>query len=174
MNVFKHLKEATYQIELLKVKLEKVTNPYQQQNLLKLINSFITLLNSCEALLNNSINTDVVDRLLLARIYSQLMGEALDEKVNIHSIVRNIDANLTDSKALLQHQITTFLQQKEIENIVNKLPSKKTDTFNVKLTASAEQKTHAAKQLKEITSIAQYDAMIEELLTELKNHIKWN
>ena len=173
MSVFKHIKEATYQIELLTDRLPNITNPQQQQNLVNLINAFITLINDCEALLQNQINTNVIDKLLLARMYSQMVGD-LDYKINIHAIARNIDTNLEDSKELLKHQIITLLQQKEIENIVKLLPNETTKNNYVKLTASENELNAAEKQLKTITSEAEYNVMIEELLTEFKQHIKWN
>ena len=173
MSVFKHIKEATYQIELLTDRLPNITNPQQQQNLVNLINAFITLINDCEALLQTQINTNVIDKLLLARMYSQMVGD-LDHKINIHAIARNIDTNLEDSKELLKHQIITLLQQKEIENIVNKITNETTKNNYVKLTASENELNAAEKQLKTITSEAEYNVMIEELLTEFKQHIKWN
>ncbi|MFD1292661.1 hypothetical protein ACFQ5N_02325 [Lutibacter holmesii] len=172
MSVFKHIKEATYQIELLKKRLPNVKNPQQQQNLLKLTNSFIMLLNDCEALLAQNMKTDVIDRLLLARMYSQLFGA--DGNINIHGIVNNIENNLIESKQLQKHRIINFLQQKEIENTINQLPSKKSQSGYYKVNASADQQNKVAKQLKEITSTAEYDAMIEELLNSLKQTIEWN
>lgn len=172
MSVFKHIKEAKFQIELLKTKLQTVTNLQQQTNLVNLINSFITLLNDCESLLAQNINTDVIDKLLLARIYSQMFG-CDNDAVNIQSIIERIETNLIEPKGMQKRRIVEFLIQKEITNIITELPYETNNGYS-KLTATANEKTTAFNKLKKITTAEEYDGMIEEMLNNFKQTIQWN
>jgi len=174
MSVFKHIKEATYQIELLKKRLPNVKNKQQQLNLLKLINTFITLLNDCESLMHQTIQTDVIDKLLLARLYSQMFAVNFKGEIDMFKIVENIDTNLIESKEQQKHRIIELLRSKEIEAVVGSLPNKTTKSGYIKITASSNEQETAMAQLNQVTTPEEYENMIEELLNEFKQTIQWN
>jgi len=174
MSIFKHIKDATYQIELLKKRIPNVKNKHQQLNLLKLTNSFIVLLNDCEALLNRNIHTDAIDKLLLARLHSQMVAIDPTEKIDIHRIVNNIDSNLIETAAQQKFRIISLLQQKEIAGVVNQLQTSKTKNGYIKLIAPVDEQIKVANDLNEVTNYKDYSVMIDELLNEFKQTIQWN
>lgn len=174
MSVYKNIKDATYQIKLLKKRLPHVKDKRQQKNLLNLINSFIRLLNDCETLLDNNMQTDVIDRLILASIYTKMWAAPTGASIDIFEIVKNIDENIEDSKELQKWRIINFLRQKEIENIIENLPYKRTKTGLHKLVAAPNEITDVCGKMDQVTTIEEYDAKIENLLIEFKQYIQWN
>ena len=153
MKVGQHVKDAKYWIEQLKSKMPYIKDQVKLDKHIKLINMIITLTNDVEFLVEHKFNGDVVDKLILARFYSQIFPlYKPHDKIDVKQIVRNIDDNITAPKAVIKKDIVDFLVGKEID-----------------LELTKEQPS-----LSTITSNEQYSAMIDDMVNQVKQHIEWN
>ena len=120
---------------------------------IQLVNCIITLVNDLEFMMENQISSDVIDKLILARFYSQIFPlYRPEDKINIKQIVRNIDDNITTPKETVMGEIASFLFCKEIDYEL----------------------TQTNPNLKEVTSKEEYMGMLDDLVEQIKSHIEWN
>ena len=123
MNVYKNIKEAKFQIAMLKNKIPFIKQQQQLDHHVQLINTLITLVNTIDALASSQLKTDVVDKLILSRLRTSLSEVFVaEDTIPIHTIVTKIDADLTDNKELLKHQVIVLLQDIERFNIMKVIP----------------------------------------------------
>ena len=180
MDIYKHIKEATYQIELLKGRLGKTTNELHQRNLVNLINAFINLLNDCDFLLKYRLQTDVVDRLLLTVLRNYFMEAcAAGENIPIHLIVNRIDNDLKDTKDFKQMEVVQLMKDIKLSQIVKQIPIVKgRSPLDTKIDTSKINDDKLKGVCSSILLIDEkdndYNEMISQLLNEFKETIKWN
>lgn len=178
MNIFKNIKESKYQVELLKGQMSYIKDQKRLDRLVVLINSIINLINSVEGLVDKQLNTDIVDKLLLARMYSQIYPlECTTEKLNIHKIVSNIDCNISEPSEMLKNRLVNSLITKEQTHVLSVIPKFKGDNGLIKIDYSkfSKKEANAALQkLKTLTLQSEYSRMIDGLLIEFKDQIRWN
>jgi hypothetical protein len=159
MSVYKHIKDGKYQIGLLKAKMSYVKNQRQMDSLVALTNVVINLLNTVEFLAGEQSNVDAVDRLLLSRMYSQFYVSACEgNKINIKKVVTNIEDDLAYSKEFGTQRIVSLLKGLEVDLAVSD-------------PAGAD---NTVQRLKNITPDQEWGDLIEGLLVEFKQHVKWN
>jgi len=72
MNILKNIKSAEYFIGQLTKTAKRSKTEQQKKFYVDMINSFVDLVNSATALAQSKLKSDVIDSLLLARIYDQL------------------------------------------------------------------------------------------------------
>tara|TARA_R110002167_G_scaffold190638_1_gene392936 strand:+ start:10388 stop:10867 length:480 start_codon:yes stop_codon:yes gene_type:complete len=159
MSVYKHIKDGKYQIGLLKAKMSYVKTQQQMDSLVALTNVVINLLNTVEFLADEQSNVDAVDRLLLSRMYSQFYVSACEgNKINIKKVVTNIEDDLGFSKEFGTQRIVSLLKGLEVDLAVSD-------------PAGAD---NTVQRLKNITPDQEWGDLIEGLLVEFKQHVKWN
>lgn len=153
MKIGQHIKDAQYWVQQLKAKMPYIKDQVKLDKHISLINMIITLTNDVEFLIEQKYSGDVVDKLILARFYSQIFPlYKPHDKIDVKQIVRNIDDNITTPKAVLKKDIIDFLVGKEIDlELTKQQPS-----------------------LNTITSKEQYEEMIDDMVNQVKQHIEWN
>ena len=179
MNVYKNIKEAKYQIEVLKNKIPFIKQQQQLDRHVQLINTLITMVNTVDMLAASQLKTDVVDQLILARLrdyFSEVfVGK---EKIPMKTIVEKIDDTITESKQLLMNQVIVLLQDIERFNIMKVIPiinNKEDYNFKIDRTKINKELMYGVENdLKNATPTEEWNTMIEELLTEFKQTIKWS
>ena len=179
MNVYKNIKEAKFQIEMLKNKIPFIKQQQQLDHHVQLINTLITLVNTVDMLAASQLKTDVVDKLILSRLRDDFAEVFVaEQKIPIHNIVTKIDADLTDNKELLKHQVIVLLQDIERFNIMKVIPIiNNEEDHNFKIDKTKINKTFmdgVENSLRNATPTDEWEKMIEELLTEFKQTIQWN
>ena len=123
MNVFKNIKDAKYQIELLKAKIPSIKNQQQLDNHIKLINTMILLLNNIDVLMHKHPDVETIDVLLLSKLHGYFMEVyATNEKLPIHYIVNKIDSDIRTSKSLIKHQVIQLLKDIELNQLIKQIP----------------------------------------------------
>ena len=153
MKTGQHLRDAAYWVNALKDKMPFIKDQVKLDKHVQLINTIINLVNDVEFLIDNTYKGDVIDKLILARFYSQIFPlYRPNDKINIHQIVRNIDDNIKQPKGIIEANIIDFLQGKEID---------------LELTKSIP-------NLNEITSAEEYQKLLDGMVNQVKEHIEWN
>ena len=153
MNLFKSIKNVKYYIEKLKNDMPFIKNQTQLQHHVKMINAMIVLVNDVELLLQSKYKTDVIDRLILSRFYSQIFPlYQSDQKIDIHQIVRNIDDDLKYPVEYQKDRIVSFLISKSVDAELQK----------------------PQPNLANITKQKEWELLLNNLLSEFKTQAKWN
>lgn len=150
MGAYKNIKDVEYHVARLKKQIPFIKSQAHLDIQIKLINTIILLTNDIEMLLEDRMHTDIIDKLILARIYSQLFPMyRVEDKIDIQQIVRNISDNIDQPKELLKDKIIDFLVSKEID---------------LELTVSDPDFT-------KITEHKEYEVMVYDLVDQLKQYI---
>jgi len=153
MKFFKHTKQAKYWIEQLKAKMPYINDQVKLNKHVELINTIITLVNDVEYLVEVKHSTKVIEKLILARFYSQIFPlYRTSDKLPIHQIVENIDNDIKYPAEVVRKNIVDFLIGKEIDLEIRK----------------------PHPDLNVITSEEEYNNMLSNLVEQLKEQIEWN
>lgn len=179
MDVYKNIKEAKYQIEVLKKKIPFFKNQQQLDYHLKLINTLITMVNTVDALASSQLKTDVIDKLILSMFRNYLIEVyAAEEKIPIHIIVNRINEALTDSLLLKKEQVLNLLEDILLSQILKNLPTvprRNTCYYDIDYTKIDNNGLNIiSNDIVNSTSRDEWSKMVEELLTEFKQNIQWN
>lgn len=156
MDIYKNIKNAKYYINKLRSDLPKMKSKQQKDFTVDMLNSFITLINTIDALMASDKEIGVVDKLLLGSLYSQMYQSAADcEQIDMKLICRNIDSNLQHSKSTGIAKLVGLLQSHEVTMLC----------VEDGLTVEA---------LSAVTPAQEYTTMINDLLTQFKQTISWS
>jgi len=151
----KALSSAKYYIKKLTKSLKYIKSDKGKQAQIDMINAFVKLVNAYEALALKSVDTELIEKLLLGRFYGMLRaGDAPNATIDIDRMVQLMDDNLKLPKSLLKERVVMYLFTKEIELIVNESPT-------VEAIASA-------------TDIKEWDGMVDNLINQLITQRLWN
>ncbi len=153
MNVFTNIKQIKYEVEQLKKELPYIKNQAKLEQQVRLINTIIMLVNHIEWLLDQKRGVEMVDKLLLARLYSQMFPiYKPEESIDLKQVMRNVQDDLNSDKENLKQKIIDFLRMKEVDfELIKPEP-----------------------QLHKITKESEYDRMLEDLIYQLKANAQWN
>jgi len=156
MNIIKNIEKATYFINKLKADLPNIKNLKQRNFTIDMLNSFIVLINTVDTLSKSNKNIAAIDSLLLARLYGQMyQSVCVGEKIDIGLVVRNIDKDLKHNKSVGIDKIVDLLKSHELTMLFN------SDEIT-------------AENMLAITPSLQYAAMVDNLLNQFKEQIKWS
>jgi len=145
----------------------------------KRINRLIDVLKILNDTIVSDYYLDSVDSLILAQMESYLFEvERKNKKIPINLIIDRISKKLETSREMVKSEVLKSLRAIEIQRITSEIPVVKiSGSQNVKIDRSRISKNELNdyyEKLKNITPIAQWDVMIEKILSELKMQMKWS
>ena len=134
MNIFKKISNVKYYIEYLTNQSQRIKDRDKLKSHIKMVNAFILLVNDIEFMLNNEISTNVMDRIILSRFYSDISKYyQTDKPVPVQSIFDNIISEMETPIEIHKEKIIEFFNDKHLNHIISKMPTVNTNNFIIDL-----------------------------------------
>ncbi|WP_435263875.1 hypothetical protein [Tenacibaculum sp. nBUS_03] len=125
-NPYHDIERAKKFISILTDDLEKIKNPKVKEFRIDALNSFISLINSFEAFLEQKYKLRSLEGLLCSRLYTMIFTSiSNNEAISIHEIVRKIDHDISYPEARKEALVSSLFTENLKRSIKssNKLPS---------------------------------------------------
>ncbi|TVZ55620.1 hypothetical protein OD91_0875 [Lutibacter sp. Hel_I_33_5] len=155
MNIAKNIENAIYFIDVMKSDLETVKSAKQRDFKIDMINAFIVLINTIEALQDQSKLLKVIDSLLLERMYRDMFRYAAEGvPMHLSRIFYEIRQDIQNPLSAQKEKLVSFLFMEELTYLVN----------NNRLTDETVKSASGDG----------WSVLVDEKLNEFKEGIQWN
>ena len=115
MKPYKHIQEAKKVLKTLSNEAKTMDNTLTR---LKELNILIETVNSFEEMLTKNYYTDVIELLLLSRMYQMLIKS--DKEINVNEFLMFFDKDLREGRDFIKDNITGYLQGIQLSNSLEK------------------------------------------------------
>ena len=176
MNIFTRIKNVKHHIKNLKNQIPYIKNQQKLDKHIAMINEIILLINDVEFMIDHKISAPTMDKLILAHMHLIITTYGTNKGIDIKAVVNEINEVITQPKQLQINRLTDLFIDIETERILSKIKFtyKSNGLSKIDSNVSNNELYAVADELKHQTTPQAFEILLNNMITQFKQHAQWN